>query len=197
MASILSIITFHLLADPQKAEKLKRELGEAYGTSNEFLSYHQLQHLPYLTAIITEGTRLNRESGRMPRINPHAPTYWKSWTIPAGTLISMSIRDIHLNDSIFENANTFQPDRWLDPINKANLEHFLVPFGRGSRSCVGMNFSMVELYLTIGNLFRRMEMQLYDTTEEMVYQSHDFLAPHGPRDSKGLRVLIVCSSVGS
>jgi cytochrome P450 len=48
----------------------------------------------------------------------------------------MSLRDILLDPTIFSDPHTFRPERWLDPTPE--MEHAYVPFGRGSRMCVGM-----------------------------------------------------------
>ena len=129
----LSITTFYLLADPAKTRRLKQELKLLKPAGhNEPLSYQQLFECPCLSASITEGLRLSKESNRMPRINHAAPTYYRDWVIPAYTAMSMSLGDIHLDGSIFENPRQFQPERWLDG-NERELERFPVPFGKGTR----------------------------------------------------------------
>ena len=51
----------------------------------------------------------------------------------------MAIYHIHYNESIFENARTFDPERWLQaPEEVARLSRFMVAFSRGSRSCLGI-----------------------------------------------------------
>lgn len=51
----------------------------------------------------------------------------------------MTLRDVLLDPSIFERPLEFLPERWLS--DGPNLEHIsqgYVPFGRGSRMCVGL-----------------------------------------------------------
>lgn len=187
----LSITTFYLLADPAKMKSLKQELMslQPSGPCN-LLSYQQLSGCLYLGASISEGLRLSKESNRMPRINHTDPTYYHDWVIPPHTAISMSLRDVHLDGSVFKNPRQFQPERWLDDHSKKELERFLVPFGKGSRGCVGMHLALVELYLTIGNLFHRFDMELYKTTEEDIRLTHDFFSLDASKEAQGLRVLI-------
>jgi len=187
----LSITTFYLLTDPAKTRRLKHELMslQPSGPCN-LLSYQQLLDCPYLGASISEGLRLSKESNRIPRINHADPTYYRNWIIPPHTAISMSLRDIHLDASVFENPCQFQPERWLNGSSKKELERFLVPFGKGSRGCVGMHLALVELYLAIGNLFYRFDMELYETTEEDIRLTHDFFSLDTSKEAQGLRVLI-------
>lgn len=62
-----------------------------------------------------------------------------TYLFPLQTPISMTIRDILLDPSIFVNPSTFSPERWLpDAPNLERMNQAYVPFGRGSRMCVGM-----------------------------------------------------------
>lgn len=44
----LSVTTFHLLANPDKARRLKKEIQAAQSKSKAPLTYQELQKLPYL-----------------------------------------------------------------------------------------------------------------------------------------------------
>ncbi|MCJ1454023.1 hypothetical protein MMC28_004373 [Mycoblastus sanguinarius] len=189
----LSVTTFHLLSNPSTMKKLKQELLEMGGNLSQLASYQDLQKLSYLAAVISEGLRLSSSVvGRLPRINPKAAMQYKSFIIPAGTAVSVSIRDVHFNESIFPDAHQFKPERWLGDLGrKRALEKYLVPFSKGSRSCVGMELALAELYLVIGNMFRTFDMNLVDTTMEDMRIAHDFFSPFAPSESKGLRILVI------
>ena len=188
----LTLTTFYLLADPERARKLKQELAQVKKGQNSPLVYHDLHRLPYLTATITEGLRISSSvAGRLPRINPHAAMNYSDFVIPAGVAVSMSIRDVNLNERIFPDADHFIPERWLGDSEKRQvLEKYMVAFGRGPRNCVGMNLALVEIYLVIGNLFRDYNMRLVETREEDLKMTHDFFSPFGPTNSKGLRIKV-------
>lgn len=46
---------------------------------------------------------------------------------------------LHDNPSLFPNPRSFEPERWLQP-SKGQLRKYLVPFGKGSRQCLGMKY---------------------------------------------------------
>ena len=187
----LSITTFYLLADPEKAKRLNQELSFLKPLpGSALLSFQQLQHCPYLAASIREGLRLSKESNRMPRINHVDVAYYKGQAIPPGTAISMSLRDVHLNPSIYEDPRDFRPERWMDEDIRKKLDRFFVPFSKGSRGCIGRDLAMVELYLTIGNLFKSLDLELYETTEEDIRLTHDFFSLDASKQAQGLRVLV-------
>jgi cytochrome P450 len=90
-------------------------------------------------------SRLNRLSngvaGRLPRINPRDAITYKSYTIPAGTTVSMTTKLTHDNPTIFPNPQSYDPERWLvAPEERKRLEKYLQPFGKGSRACIGQQY---------------------------------------------------------
>ncbi|KAL8747287.1 MAG: hypothetical protein Q9184_007624 [Pyrenodesmia sp. 2 TL-2023] len=208
VGAALSITTYYLLSTPRALSQLQRELSI---TANQYadldavgvLSYATLQeHCPYLGACIKEGLRLSKESNRLPRINRQSPTVYGNYIVPTGTVISMSLRDVHLDPSVFPSPQAFIPERWL-PVNnhsgrllsyagESRLENYLVPFGRGARACVGRAIAMEELYVTIGNLFCWMTaMKLWDTDDEDMRMAHDFFSGGTSAGKEGgLKVLL-------
>ena len=116
----------------------------------------------------------------------------KEYAFPRGTVMSMSMRDLHFDPDTFTNANTFDPDRWLQSSAKAisKMEQAFVPFSRGNRNCIGQGLARQELTLTIGNLWHRFDMELYKTSEKDVSLVHDYFAPFAAADSEGLRVML-------
>ncbi|KAF2108707.1 cytochrome P450 [Lophiotrema nucula] len=196
----LATITYHVLSNPDVHQKLKDELRSSFTNEDleDVLSYKKLEHLPYLNACIQEGLRLaSSVCGRLPRINKVQPTTYtssitsQSYHIPAGTPMSMSIRDIHYNVSIYPSPWDFKPERWLGE-QKVLSERGFAAFNRGSRSCVGKNLAMAELQMAIGNLFGR-----FDVTKEEglgradVELEHDCFSPFTVRASKGVVVNVV------
>jgi hypothetical protein len=71
------------------------------------------------------------------------PTTYKSWETPAGTPVSMTIADIHHDEAIYPNSHSFIPEHWLNSPkteNGSSLDRNFVGFGKGARSCLGINY---------------------------------------------------------
>lgn len=200
-AHTLTTIAYHLLSDPSKLERLRAELATL---SSECPTWTQLEHLPYLSGCVSEGLRLSYGvSHRLQRVSPDTelryldPLTGKVWLIPRGTPVSMTQMFIHNNPNIFPHPDDFMPERWLaDSVpHPTELKKWLVPFSRGSRSCVGMNLAYAELFLTIGSLFAPrdaggVDMELFETDHSDIEVAHDFFNPSARLDSKGVRALV-------
>ncbi|KAF6758365.1 cytochrome P450 [Ephemerocybe angulata] len=159
-----TMATFHILNDKRIKDKLTAELEEACPDVESHMPLEKLEKLPYLTAVIQEALRLSHGVVTpLPRIVT-APTQIGGVLVPENTVVGMSHAFVHLNADIFPNPTKFDPQRWLEK-DSADLLNHLVPFSKGQRSCVGVNLAWAELYLILGNLFRKVNMELFDTSE--------------------------------
>ena len=190
LANPLAITMFELLKTPSRVRRLQEELMDVSNDIQAFLRYDQVHQLPYLSAVIKEGLRLGKESGRMPRVNPHRPTIYGDFIFPAGTVLSASLKHLHLNEDVFEDAKEFRPERWMDPAKSKALKHRFMPFSKGPRVCLGKHLAMVESYVCIANLIHRFDLELRNTTQRDVDSCHDFFVPDQATDSHGLRISI-------
>ena len=48
--------------------------------------------------------------------------------------------------------------------------------------------------MTLATIFRRFDLELYETTREDVDAAHDFMVPSPRLDSKGMRVLVLAKA---
>ena len=137
-AHTLAILVYHILDNPEILAKVRSEMVIALPDSDESPRWQQLEQLPYLTAVITEGLRLSYgASHRLQRISPDVALQYKEWKIPRGTPVGMTSVLIHNNPAIFPKPKKFNPERWLQP-SAPQLRKYLVSFSKGSRSCLGM-----------------------------------------------------------
>lgn len=140
--------------------------------------------------MISEGFRISSSvAGRLVRINRTAAIEYKSYILPSGPAVSMSIRDSHFDESIFPDAHRVKPEPYRGEDRRALGKH-LLSFGKSPRNCVGMNLAVAELHLVIRNLFRRYDMEFVDTRERYMAMAHCFFSPFAPVPSQGLRVAV-------
>ncbi|CEL07565.1 Putative Cytochrome P450 [Aspergillus calidoustus] len=199
-AQTLNIIFYHLLANPTLLEKLRDELHTVPASA----SWTQLEQLPYLSAVIEEGNRLSfGVTARTARIahepliytpSSHVPltcppsTRTRSYTIPAGTPVSITTLAAHTAESVFPKPYVFDPDRWLGDAGKERRK-FQMAFGKGGRRCLGIELARAELYLVIAALVHGFEMTLFETDADDVAFLHDYHVAMPKMGSKGVRVI--------
>jgi cytochrome P450 family 138 len=73
------------------------------------------------------------------------------WRLPRGYPVLVSICLVHEDESLFPNARAFDPDRFLDA--KPDLYQW-IPFGGGSRRCLGAAFAGMEMNVILRTVLR-------------------------------------------
>lgn len=135
----LAVILFHILANKKIYDRLREELFTVMPDSDTIPSVSALEKLPYLTAILHEGTRLaHGTAGRLSRIAPDEDLVCHGIMIPRGTTMAQSNYLIHMNPEFFPEPCSFRPERYIGLQANEALKS-LVPFGRGTRMCVGIS----------------------------------------------------------
>ncbi|KAI0543191.1 putative cytochrome P450 [Xylaria digitata] len=194
-ARALTIALFYVLSDKGTIqEKLKTELEQAMPDPYSQPSLKELESLPWLSAIIKESLRIMAlPTTRFPLVSPSEPLRYQDWVIPAGTPVSMTLRDVLLDTKIYKQPFDFQPERWLSTnpdLDKLNKYH--VPFGRGNRMCIGVNLAYAEMYVGLACIFRRLKLELHDTTRERdIDIARDCFIGEPSPSTKGVRVKYV------
>lgn len=140
-AHTLGVITYHLCENPDMLQKLRAELKHVDLSSKNTRKLLQLEQLPYLYAVINEGLRLSYGVvTRLARIAPDRVIEYGEWKIPPGTPVGMSAGLIHLDPNAFSHPHAFDPERWMDPAERRRLEKYMIPFSKGTRSCLGIKY---------------------------------------------------------
>jgi cytochrome P450 len=85
------------------------------------------------------------------------------WTVPKGYAILVSIALIHDAESVFPNPRVFDPHRFVDA--KPDLYQW-VPFGGGTRRCLGAAFANLEMNVFLRTLLREFTLEPTDGPDE-------------------------------
>ncbi|GCB25018.1 pisatin demethylase [Aspergillus awamori] len=158
----LSSVIFYSYRFPETLKKLRQEIQDA-GLGSE-PSFQDTQKLPYLQAVIKESMRLHPGVGfPLFRIVPKGGAVICGRFFPEGTNVGVNSWVIHRDESIWgSNAGDFVPERWLteDSEKLRIMEQCLVPFGIGSRTCIGKNISLYEINKLIPQLVRDYDIDI-------------------------------------
>ena len=191
----LVLATYYILSDESVLRALTDELAAAIPDPAHPPPLIELEQLDYLTATTLEALRVSHGvSHRLQRISPDQSLRFQDWIIPAGTPVSMSAIHMHMNTDIFPEPHAFKPERWL-PLDTEGrrLQKYLVAFGKGSRSCLGMNLATAELSMVLAGVFRNLgrSMKIVDTVKERdVDICRDIFTPAMRQDTKGIKVIV-------
>ncbi|AXH99972.1 cytochrome P450 [Sporosarcina sp. PTS2304] len=142
-----------LFAEIASHEKVERQLVEELMNADLAGSpFLWMQKLPYVQQIIEEGLRLYPPAWLIYR-ELAEPQEMFGKTFKKGSTFMICPYAIHRNEEVFPQPELFDPDRFAAGNRYAPFSY--VPFGGGSRSCIGSRFAMLESTLIIAVLYKR------------------------------------------
>jgi cytochrome P450 len=143
--------------DPETRERLEAELAAVLGDGPA--SPDDVPALPFTQAVVNETLRLyppayvtGREAIRDTTIG--------GVRIPKRHIVLISMYTTHRDPRFFTEPDAFRPERWLDGLEKRLPRGAFIPFGMGSRKCVGASFAMMEATLLLATIARRWRFEL-------------------------------------
>lgn len=95
-----------------------------------------------------------------------------SHTNRAQSIVGINSWVAHHNADVFgPDPDAFRPERWMPEETSdedlASMEKYYIPFGGGTRTCLGKNIAMLEISKLIPELIRSYEFEL--VTPEMKF----------------------------
>ncbi|KAJ6438138.1 cytochrome P450 [Purpureocillium lavendulum] len=144
-----------------------------------------LKDLPYLEQVVDETLRLySAAPSGLPRVVPPGGCELAGYWFDEGTAVSAQAYSMHRDPVIFPQPDAFVPSRWAQP-TKAMKDSYM-PFGRGSRVCIGQHLAKTELRLATARFFLTFPDAQMSSLEgmsdrDMEPKIHFLAAPSGGR----------------
>jgi cytochrome P450 len=117
-------ILYQIISHPETYRRIREEIDTFYEreiTDGSEITYKQCQTLPYLQAVIKEACRLHPSIVyQIPRYSPAEGITIDEHIIPPGWAVGISALSMNRSRDIFgEDANEFNPERWLEDDKRA------------------------------------------------------------------------------
>jgi cytochrome P450 len=133
-------------------ELLARLVDEADNGGNELRQATILEVQRARTVIDFAGRHVYPEAYRL-----------GEWVIPRGYSIIVGIAQIHDNPEVFPDPRRFDPQRFIDTKPSALS---WIPFGGGTRRCVGAAFANMEMDVVLRTVLRHFTIETTDAPDE-------------------------------
>jgi cytochrome P450 len=132
-----------LLRTPRAHRRLRRAVRRDEGAESE------------VEAAITEGMRCRPV---VPIVGRRVAVPWRlgEYVLPARSAISVSVLLLHHREDLYPDPFAFRPERWLD--RKPGTYEW-IPFGGGTRRCLGATLAMAEQRAVLSAMARRLDLE--------------------------------------
>ena len=145
-ASVLSWVFYLLGRNPDARERLHAELDAL--PPDQQLDMRTVGSLDYTRRVVTETLRLYPAAWLLARMTT-TDCELGPYRIPSDTMMFYSPYLLHRRPDVFADPERFDPDRWLPERAAALPRGAFVPFGGGSRKCIGDNFGLIEATIAL------------------------------------------------
>jgi cytochrome P450 len=137
----------------------------------------------YLDAVVKESLRLRPVIPGVGRVVRGEPFRLDGYVIPPGVEINPSIRMIHRRGDLYPDPSAFRPERFLgsDPPDT----YTWVPFGGGTRRCLGASFALMEMRVVLARVLARCSLRAAEAELDSVQFRAITLSPRN-----GVRVVL-------
>jgi cytochrome P450 len=169
--SLALMWTFYLLS--QNPEARAKVLAEADASEDPMT-------LEYTDRALSESMRLYPPAYVIPRVAAE-DTKLGAYDLERGAEVVIWIYFMHRDERWFPNAERFDPDRFLEKSDRIRHPHAYIPFGAGSRTCIGRHFATFEAKLILWAISRRWELELAPDAEVIPNPRITFGAKSGMR----------------
>jgi cytochrome P450 len=103
--------------------------------------------------------------------------------LPAGVNVAPSIYLLHRRPDVYEQPRAFRPERFLE---KPPGTYTWIPFGGGTRRCLGASFALTEMRVVVRRILERTELRAAARRRDRIERRAITLVPR-----RGVRVVQV------
>jgi cytochrome P450 family 110 len=177
-ATALSWAFYWIYRLPIVHEKLLAEL-EFLGTEPEPT---ETTKLPYLSAVCSETLRIFPIAFIAHLRILNQPFALQDYQFSSGTTLVANIYSIHHRPDLYPESKQFRPERFLE--RQFSPGEYL-PFGGGSRRCIGAAFALFEMKTVLSTILSHCQLELRETKPVQAIRRGVFLGP-----ASGLQVSV-------
>ncbi|MBF6620660.1 MAG: cytochrome P450 [Patulibacter sp.] len=150
----LTFLLYELGRSLDARDAVEAELDAVLGSEEPTVAHLGGSGLPVLERTISETIRRYPPAWVGPRRTVR-PVTLDGVDVPAGIAVHYSSWATHHLPEYWEDPLAFRPDRFLPEAVAARPKGAYIPFGGGSRMCLGMRFGQYELRALAATLLRR------------------------------------------
>lgn len=152
LSSTLILLALH----PEIQNKLRAALQESLRNGEK------PEECPYFLHVLKESMRVMPvAAGGSGRVTGRAFPLEDGKVLPKGSICFFNQYLMNRNPSVYEDADSFVPDRWINPTEEMKVA--MAPFAVGPRACPGQSLAMSEINSVLPKLLTEFS---FDVVEE-------------------------------
>jgi cytochrome P450 len=176
-AAGLAWILYCLARHPEVERRVVEEVDAVLQTRTA--TYADLPQLRYTEMVVKETLRLYPPIWALFGRETLGDVELGGFTLPRGAQLLILPWGVHRNPQFFENAESFDPERFSPERSKGMTPDAYIPFGLGPHLCIGLSFAMMQMTLTIATVLQRFRWALAPGQSEVEPEPQIAIRPKG------------------
>ncbi|KAI4993496.1 cytochrome P450 90B2 [Hordeum vulgare subsp. vulgare] len=173
----LALAIFFLEGCPKAVEELREEhleIARRQKLRGECkLSWEDYKEMVFTQCVINETLRLGNVVRFLHR-KVIRDVHYNGYDIPSGWKILPVLAAVHLDSSLYEDPNSFNPWRWKGNASGVAQNSNFMPYGGGTRLCAGSELAKLEMAIFLHHLVLNFRWELAEPDQAFVYPFVDF-----------------------
>jgi cytochrome P450 len=150
-------ITLYLLAkNPQYLQILRQEYATVLGANDP--TVETVMQLKKTIATVRESIRFYSPAPFFPR-EALQDTQLGGYQIPKGSNMIVVFHAIHRNEAVWDDANTFNPERFGEELT-LNQKKYFFGFSAGPHRCIGEHLALAEAATILAMILKRYNVEI-------------------------------------
>jgi cytochrome P450 family 6 len=166
-STTMTFALYELSKHQELQDKVRNEINTVLAKHQGKITYEAIQEMKYMDQVINETLRKYPPLARLVR------KCVKDYKIPdedliieKGTNIVIPILGIHYDEEYYPDPEKFDPERFNEENKKSRHHYAHLPFGEGSRICIGMRFGLMQSKVGIASLLKQYKFTVSKKTME-------------------------------
>lgn len=176
----LSFALYYLTRDPEALAEAQAEVDRILGPDRDAEpTFEQVAKFRYLRRVLDEGLRLWPTAPAFTRSPRETTTLTTGHVMRPQDWAIVVLPMVHRDPAVWgDDAETFDPDRFLPDRSRGRAAHTYKPFGTGERSCIGRQFALHEAILVLARMLHRYDLE-HDPAYDLAIAERLTLMPVG------------------
>jgi cytochrome P450 len=155
-SSMLAWAYYEIARHPEVEQRLHAEIDEVVGTRP--IRMEDIPRLSYTDRVLKEVCRMHGITFFMRRATQDIML--GDYLVPSGTEMGFSIYSLHHDPQVYPDPYCFDVDRWLPERASEYGKSAFIPFGAGTRKCIGDSYAWTAMLVNLTTVSSRWHLRL-------------------------------------
>ncbi|XP_055312460.1 probable cytochrome P450 6d5 [Sitodiplosis mosellana] len=172
---VITFCLYELAKNREYQDRVQNEIDNVLQNHNGTIDSDSILEMQFLQQCIYETLRKYPVATNIAR---HCVQDFRipgtNQVIEKGTDLIIPVYGLHMDEQFYEDAKTFNPNRFNSDVGMNHVNRPFYPFGGGPRKCIGMRLGQMQVKVGLAMMLQKFTFHLKENNEEMTIHPKSF-----------------------